>query len=61
MCNHPLAVRRMASVPPGDCDVSTITGYEPETGVEKCSQPARKLAKVDLLLQTVKQMPFEVL
>ena len=31
-----------------------------ETGVEKCSKPAQERAKVDLLLHTVQQMPFEV-
>ena len=44
---------------PRECAISTITGYELYTGVEKCSKPARERAKVDLLLQTVNQIAFE--
>jgi tRNA(fMet)-specific endonuclease VapC len=60
MRNHPLAVQRMAAVPPGDCAISTITGYELETGVEKCSKPANERAKINFLLQTVMPIPFDV-
>ena len=35
----------------GDCQ--TTTGYELETGVEKCWKPAEERAKVDLHLHTV--------
>jgi tRNA(fMet)-specific endonuclease VapC len=59
MRKHPIAVQRMSAVAPGDCAISTITSYELETGVEKCSRPAQERAKVDLLLHTVQQMPFE--
>jgi tRNA(fMet)-specific endonuclease VapC len=45
---------------PGECAISTVTGYELYTGVEKCSQPAKERAKVDLLLRTVHQMAFEL-
>ena len=48
----------MAAVPPGECAISTITGYELYTGVEKCSKPAIERAKVDLLLRAVRQLPF---
>jgi tRNA(fMet)-specific endonuclease VapC len=58
MRNHPKVVQRMAAVPPGDCTISTITGYELYTGIEKCSNPTKERAKVDLLLQTVQQLPF---
>jgi predicted nucleic acid-binding protein len=51
MRNHPTAVRRLAAVAPGDCAVSTITGFELYTGVEKCAHPARERTKVDLLLR----------
>jgi tRNA(fMet)-specific endonuclease VapC len=59
MRSHPTAVGRMAAIPPGECAISTITGYELYTGIEKCSQPAKERAKVDLLLRTVHQMAFE--
>jgi tRNA(fMet)-specific endonuclease VapC len=59
MRSHPLAVQRMAKVAPGDCVLSTITTYELYTGVEKCANPAKERAKIDLLLKTVRQVPFE--
>jgi tRNA(fMet)-specific endonuclease VapC len=48
----------MAAVPPADCAISTITSYELHTGVEKCAQPARERAKVQLLFNTIQQLPF---
>jgi tRNA(fMet)-specific endonuclease VapC len=59
MRNHVMAVKRMAAVPPGECAVSTVTSYELFTGVEKCANPAKERAKVDLLLKTVAELPFE--
>jgi tRNA(fMet)-specific endonuclease VapC len=59
MRSHPKVVQRMTAAPPGDCAVSTITGYELYTGVEKCSNPAKERAKVDLLLKTVPYLPFD--
>lgn len=59
MRNHPKVVQRMAAVPPGDCAISAITGYELYTGVEKCSDPAKERAKVDLLLKAVQHLPFD--
>lgn len=41
--------------------VSTITIYELHTGVEKCGNRAKELAKVDLLLATVSQIAFDAL
>ena len=35
-------VQRMASVQPADCTISTITSYEPLTGVEKCAKPRQR-------------------
>jgi tRNA(fMet)-specific endonuclease VapC len=49
----------MAAVAPGDCAISTVTSYELFTGVEKCSQPAKERTKVELLLKTVQELPFE--
>ena len=49
----------MAAVSAGDCAISTITSYELFTGVEKCSNPIKERAKVELLLSTVHEVPFE--
>jgi tRNA(fMet)-specific endonuclease VapC len=57
--SQPKVTKRMAAVPPGDCGISTITSYELFTGVEKCANPAKERAKVELLLKTVDEMPFE--
>jgi tRNA(fMet)-specific endonuclease VapC len=59
MRGHPKVVQRMAAVPPGDCAISAITGYELNTGVEKCSNPVKERAKVDLLLKTAQHLSFE--
>jgi tRNA(fMet)-specific endonuclease VapC len=59
MRSHPKVVQRMAAVPPGDCAISAITGYELYTGVEKCSKPTQERAKVDLLLNTVQHLLFD--
>jgi tRNA(fMet)-specific endonuclease VapC len=59
MRNHPKVVQRMAAVLPGECAVSTVTVYELYTGVEKCSQPSKEKAKVDLLLQSILVLSFE--
>ena len=59
MRSHPTVIQRLAAVSPGDCAISTVTGYELYTGVEKCANRTKERAKVDLLLKTVHQMPFE--
>lgn len=59
MRNHPLVVQRLSAVTPGDCAISTITAYELFTGVAKCADPARERAKVERLLNTVCQLPFD--
>jgi tRNA(fMet)-specific endonuclease VapC len=56
MRSHPKVIQRMSAAPPGDCAISTITGYELYTGVEKCSSPAKERVKVDLLLKIVQQL-----
>lgn len=55
----PQVVRRLSSVLPGECAISTITAYELYTGIEKCSDPVRERAKVGLLLATVHTLPFD--
>ena len=57
--NHPKVLERMAAVTPADCAISTITSYELYTGVEKCANPLKERAKVELLLKTVAEAPFE--
>jgi tRNA(fMet)-specific endonuclease VapC len=52
-------VGRMSSVAPADCAVSTVTSYELYTGVEKCASPQTERAKVDLLLTTIREIPFD--
>lgn len=59
MRHQPTVVQRMSAVLPGDCAISTVTSYELHTGVEKCASPNKERAKVDLLLQTVHQLPFD--
>ena len=49
----------MAAVSPADCEISSITSYELFTGVEKCADPTKELAKVDLLLATVSELVFD--
>jgi len=57
--NHPKVLKRMAAAAPDDCAISSITSYELYTGVEKCAKPAKERAKVELLLKTVAEVPFE--
>jgi predicted nucleic acid-binding protein len=55
MRHHTLVLQRMAAVPPADCAISSITSYELFTGVEKCADPVKERAKVDLLLATISE------
>ena len=59
MRHHTLVLQRMAEVAPADCAMSSITSYELFTGVEKCADPAKELAKVDLLLATISELVFD--
>jgi predicted nucleic acid-binding protein len=43
-------LQRLASLAPADCAISSITTYELYTGIEKCADPAKESAKVNLLL-----------
>lgn len=58
MRHHPNVVDRMSAVLPGDCLISTITSYELYTGIAKCAFPDKEQAKVNLLLNTVTELPF---
>jgi tRNA(fMet)-specific endonuclease VapC len=59
MRNHPKVVARMSIFSPAECAVSTITTYELFTGVEKCADPSKERPKVELLLTTLPQVPFD--
>ena len=59
MRNHALVLQHMAAVAPADCAISSITTYELYTGIEKCTDPAQELAKVNLLLATVRESAFD--
>jgi tRNA(fMet)-specific endonuclease VapC len=57
--NHPMVINRMATVVPGDCAISNVTSNELYTGVEKCANPAKERAKVELLRKTLAELPFD--
>ncbi len=57
--NKTQIVQQLSMKKPTDCAISTITAYELYTGVEKCADPARERPKVELLLKTIRQMPFD--
>ena len=59
MRHHAPVLGRLASVGPADCAISSITTYELHTGVEKCADPAKESAKVDLFLATVSELVFD--
>ena len=59
MRKHPAVVQRLSAQQPKDCAVSTVTSFALYTGVEKCVAPATERAKVDLLLATVRVLPFD--
>lgn len=59
MRNHPKVLGKISTLVPGNCAISTITSYELYTGIEKCAQPARERPKVDHLLATIPQLPFD--
>jgi tRNA(fMet)-specific endonuclease VapC len=59
MRHDALVVQRMATLPPGDCAISTVTSYELYTGIEKSTNPAKERAKVNLLLATVGELVFD--
>lgn len=59
MRNHPNVVNRMSTVAPGDSVISTITSYELYTGIAKCVSPDKEQRKVDLLLRTLVELPFD--
>ncbi len=60
MRNKPAVVSRLASVSPSACSISSVTGYEFYTGVEKCADPVREKSKVTRLLRTVSVAPFDL-
>jgi len=59
MRNHPTVVRWMSATSPSHCVVSAISSYELFTGVAKCAAPAKEQLKVELLLRSVVELPFD--
>jgi len=59
MRNDAFVLKRMAALSPGDCAISTITSYELATGIEKCANPAKEEAKVNLLFATIGEVAFD--
>jgi tRNA(fMet)-specific endonuclease VapC len=52
-------VAAMSALAPSDLAVSTISCYELYTGVEKCAEPNRERAKLDLLFRTIHPIVFD--
>lgn len=61
MRNHPKVMARLAVVSPSGSAISTITIYELYTGVEKCKSPAKERLKVDAVIQTIPDLPFDAM
>jgi tRNA(fMet)-specific endonuclease VapC len=59
MRRRPMVLKRLSVVTPADCMVSSVTTYELYTGVEKSAFPTKEAAKVDLLLGTLTELPFD--
>ena len=53
------AVNKVASLPPDDCRVSTVTVYELSVGVAKCREPQKEAAKVARFLASVHVLPLD--
>jgi tRNA(fMet)-specific endonuclease VapC len=49
----------VSAIAPDDCAVSTVTTYELMTGAQKCHRPDVERQKVDALLGTVHELPFD--
>ena len=52
-------VAQVAAVPPDACAIATVTAYELLTGVRKCRRPEAERKKVQALLDSVHQLPFD--
>lgn len=52
-------VHKLSTLSPAEVGVSVITNYELHAGVEKCKDPIKERAKVELLLATVTQLMFD--
>jgi predicted nucleic acid-binding protein len=59
MRHHALVLQRLSVLVPSDCAISTVTAYELYTGIEKCANPTKELAKVNLFLATVSELGFD--
>ena len=59
MRQHAQVLQRMSATTPAECAISSITTYELYTGIEKCADPPKELAKVALLLGTIGELVFD--
>jgi tRNA(fMet)-specific endonuclease VapC len=59
MRHHASVLQRLAAASPADCAISSITTYELYAGIEKCADPMKESAKVNLLLATVAELVFD--
>ncbi len=59
MKRHPLVVQRLQTVRPDDLAISSVTLYELETGVAKCSQPDRERRQVDTFVSVMHLVDFD--
>ena len=53
-------IKAVAARSPDDIAVSSITCYELYTGVEKCANPTRERAKVELFFNPLHQLVFDL-
>lgn len=53
------AVKKLSSLPPDDCRISTVTVYALEVGVAKCRESQKEGAKVAKLRANVHVLPLD--
>jgi tRNA(fMet)-specific endonuclease VapC len=53
-------VSKVAAVSPEDLAISTISWYELYTGVEKCRDPGREKAKLEIFRNNVHELVFDI-
>jgi tRNA(fMet)-specific endonuclease VapC len=52
-------VRRLRSVVPDDCGLSTVSLYELRSGVERCRDPVAEGQKVQAFVEVLHLLPFD--
>lgn len=56
---HPQVCARLEAISPADCAISSVTAFELETGVCRCSQPERERKKLERLFAVIAVLPFD--